>query len=61
MTAKQLEIAYQAVKFQQACADVGLVALVDEATGYQYERAADALQLKLKLYLEEAMRKCDRT
>lgn len=61
MTAKQLEIAYQAVKFQQACADVGLVALVDEATGYQYERAADALQLKLKLYLEEAMRKWDRT
>lgn len=61
MTSKQLEIAYRAVKFQQACADVGLVALVDEATGYQYERAADALQLKLKLYLEDEMRKWERT
>ena len=61
MTAKQLEIAYKAVKFQQSCADVGLVALVDEATGYQYERAADALQLKLKLYLEDDMRKWEKT
>jgi hypothetical protein len=61
MTAKQLEIAYRAIKFQQACADVGLVALVDEATGYQYERSTDALQLKLKLYLEDAMRKWERT
>lgn len=61
LTAKQLEIAYRAVKFQQACTDVGLVALVDEATGYQYERAADALQVKLKLYLEDEMRKWERT
>ena len=61
LTAKQLEIAYKAIKFQQACADVGLVALVDEATGYQYERAADALQIKLKLYLEDEMRKWERT
>lgn len=61
LTSKQLEIAYKAVKFQQACSDLGLVALVDEATGYQYERAADALQVKLKLYLEDEMRKWERT
>lgn len=61
MTDRQLKIAYKAVAFQQACADVGLVALVDEATGYQYEREADALQIKLKLYLEDEMRKWERT
>ena len=61
LTSKQLEIAYRAITFQQACSDVGLVALVDEATGYQYERAADALQVKLKLYLEDEMRKWERT
>lgn len=61
LTSKQLEIAYRAVKFQQACSDVGLVALVDEATGYQYERAEDALRVKLKLYLEDEMRKWERT
>lgn len=61
LTERQLRIAQRAVKFQQACSDVGLVALVDEATGYQYERESDALQLKLKLYLEEDMRKWERT
>lgn len=61
LTDRQLEIANRAVKFQQACSDIGLVALVDEATGYQYEREVDALQLKLKLYLEEDMRKWERT
>lgn len=31
-----------------ACAKVGLDALIDEATGYQYDRAVDALRVKLK-------------
>lgn len=61
LTARQMEIATRAVKFQQACSDVGLVALVDEATGYQYEREVDALQMKLKLYLESEMRKWNST
>ncbi len=61
LTARQMEIANRAVKFQQACSDVGLVALVDEATGYQYEREVDALQLKLKLYLADDMRKWEKT
>ncbi|MGC4028672.1 MAG: P63C domain-containing protein [Steroidobacteraceae bacterium] len=61
LTERQLGIAQTAIKFLQATSDVGLVALVDEATGYQYERAEDALRLKLKLYLEEDMRKWERT
>jgi len=61
LTQRQLAIAFKAVKFLQASSDVGLVALVDEATGYQYDRAEDALRLKLKLYLEEDMRKWEKT
>jgi len=61
LTDRQLQIAQRAVRFQQATADVGLIALVDEATGYQYEREEDALQIKLRLYLEEDMRKWERT
>jgi hypothetical protein len=42
--------------FLASCAKVGLIALIDEATGYQYDRAADALQVKLKAFLAEEMR-----
>jgi hypothetical protein len=35
--------------------------LVDEATGYQYKRTEDALQVKLRAYLEKEMRKWERT
>lgn len=61
LTNRQLQISTSAVRFLQASSNVGLVALVDEATGYQYERAEDALRLKLKLYLEEDMRKWEKT
>jgi hypothetical protein len=44
-----------------ACAKVGLDALVDEATGYQYERAEDALQVKLRAYLATEMRQWEKT
>jgi hypothetical protein len=47
--------------FLAACSKVGLIALIDEATGYQYKRAEDELQLKLKMFLLEEMRKWDRT
>ena len=40
---------------------VGLVALIDEATGYQYDRAEDALRVKLKAYFGEEMRKWEKT
>ena len=44
-----------------ACAKVGLIALIDEATGYQRDRPVDALQFKLRLYLAEEMRKWEKT
>jgi hypothetical protein len=60
-TDRQMSIALQAGMFLGACAKVGLMALIDEATGYQYERAEDALRLKLKLYLEDEMRQWEKT
>jgi hypothetical protein len=61
VTDRQIAIATKAGMFLAACAKVGLVALIDEATGYQYERAEDALQFKLRLFLEEEMRKWEAT
>src|ERR1017187_2139263 len=60
-TDRQKEIAIKAAMFLAACAKVGLIAMIDEATGYQYERASDALQIKLKLFLAEEMRKWEKT
>jgi P63C domain len=60
-TERQEEIAAQAGMFLAACAKVGLLALIDEATGYQYARAQDALQIKLKLFLEDEMRPWEKT
>ena len=61
LTEKQVEIAIRASSFLAASSKLGIVALVDEATGYQYDRMHDALQLKYKLYLEEEMRKWEPT
>mgnify|MGYP001308346530 CR=1 FL=1 len=61
LTARQLEMALRAGMFVGACAKVGLEALIDEATGYQYERAQDALEVKLRAYLETEMRKWEKT
>jgi hypothetical protein len=60
-TERQTEIAKKASMFLAACAKVGLIALIDEATGYQYQRAQDALTFKLKVYLEEEMREWEKT
>ena len=35
--------------------------LIDEATGYQIDRAQDALQVKLRAYLSDEMRKWEKT
>jgi hypothetical protein len=61
LTARQQEIAAKAGMFLASCAKIGLDALIDEATGYQYERAEDALQVKLRAYLEEEMRVWEKT
>ncbi len=60
-TPKQQQIAAQASMFLAACAKIGLIALIDEATGYQYARAQDALQFKLRVFLEDEMRKWEKT
>src|SRR5207248_211881 len=39
----------------RACAKVGIIALVDEATGYQEVREKQALQLKLQAYIADDM------
>lgn len=60
LTVRQIEMAMKASMLLSACAKVGLDALVDEATGHQYDRARDALQVKLKAYLEEEARKWEK-
>lgn len=61
LTDRQRYAAANANRFIRACAKVGIVALVDEATGYQEQRPADDLQFKLNLYLAESMRKWEKT
>jgi hypothetical protein len=58
---RQQEIAIRASAFLSACANIGLIALIDEATGYQYMRAEDALRVKLRAYREEQMRPWEKT
>ncbi len=60
-TDRQRVIAIKAAMFLAACAKVGLIAMIDEATGYQYARASDALEMKLRLFLAEEMRKWEKT
>jgi P63C domain len=61
LTDRQQQLAKNAGAFLAACANVGLIALIDEATGYQYMRAEDALRVKLRAYLEEEMRPWEKT
>lgn len=61
MTERQKEIAVTCSILMSACAKVGLIALIDEATGYQYERAEDALQVKLKAFIAEELRDWEKT
>lgn len=60
LTDRQQEMAIKASMFLSACAKVGLEALIDEATGYQYERAEDALQVKLRAFIAEELREIGR-
>jgi hypothetical protein len=61
LSERQREIAAQAAMFLAACSKVGLIALIDEATGYQYDRAEDALRFKLRVFLDDEMRKWEKT
>lgn len=57
----QVAMAVRASMLLAAFAKTGIEAAIDEVTGYQYERAPDALQTKLKLFLEEEMRPWEKT
>ncbi|MCJ7575135.1 MAG: P63C domain-containing protein [Dehalococcoidia bacterium] len=49
----QLKLAKQAEIIIRACAKVGIIALIDEATGFQKVRADNALRLKLQAFIAE--------
>ena len=53
----QEHLAIQAEILMEAFAKVGIVALVDEATGYQLDRSHDALRLLLSKYIAEGLQK----
>ena len=55
LSSRQKIIADQAEILMRSFAKIGITALIDEATGYQYEREADALQKLLKLYISEEL------
>lgn len=57
----QKEIVKNANRYILACAKVGITALIDEATGYQYKRASNELQLKLKFFLSDQLRDWEKT
>lgn len=60
-TDRQKEIAVNCAILGTAFLRTGIVALIDEATGYQYERAADALEVKIKAYVAEELRAWEKT
>ncbi len=60
-TDRQREIATTCAILSTAFLKIGIIAQIDEATGYQYERAADALQVKLQAYIAEELRDWEKT
>lgn len=57
LIATQQKLAIKAELLLSALAQVGIDALVDEATGYQYDRKHDALRILLNQYVAEGMQK----
>ena len=51
----QIDTAQKAEVLMRSLARVGITALVDEATGYQYDREHDELQKILKAYISEEL------
>ena len=61
LTKNQLKLATQAEILQSAFARVGITALIDEATGFQYDRKNDALRYLLQQYIAEGLQKWIKT
>lgn len=55
LRSSQMGIVRQAQIIVRACAKVGIIALIDEATGYEKVRAKRSLQLKLQAFIAEEM------
>ncbi len=55
LTSTQIPVAERAYKLLSGFATVGIIALIDEATGYQYERERDELQKILKAYISNEL------
>ena len=51
LTKSQEPLAQQAEILVRSLSKIGIIALVDEATSYQYDRAKDELQIILKAYI----------
>lgn len=61
LTDRQREIAIRCAVLTAGLTRTGIDALVDEATGYQYERASDALAIKLRAFIAEELRDWEKT
>ena len=53
LKSNQAHLARQAETIVRSCAKVGIIALIDEATGYQKVRAKNALQVKLQAFIAD--------
>jgi hypothetical protein len=61
LTQRQREIAIKCAVITSGLTRIGLDALIDEATGYQYERDEDALQVKLRAFIADELRAWEKT
>jgi DNA-binding transcriptional regulator YdaS (Cro superfamily) len=61
LTDRQKEIAIKCAVLTSGLTRTGIDALIDEATGYQYERAEDELQVKLRAFIAEELRAWEKT
>lgn len=57
LASKQAHLAEKAEILQSSFAKVGIIALIDEATGFQLDRKHDALRLLLSKYIAEGLQK----
>lgn len=61
LTQPQLRVADQCEILQNGLSELGILGLVDEATGYQYVRERDALQRILDKYLQDHAKRWSKT
>lgn len=61
LTDRQRDMAVKCAVITSGLTRTGIDALIDEATGYQYERAEDALQVKLRAFIAEELRAWEKT